>query len=350
MLKMKETDAPELPEVEYLCNQIGKTLEIPVADFYIIKFGEDSAIEKVFVTKIFIKRGTLSDLQGIHHFRNNDEHTCEDLIRIITEKIKRPYDVNVFIQTVLFDALIGNHDRHGKNLAFLVTPGQMSLSPIYNNVSYLGLEKGEMLLADFNPTGKIATTTTFEPSMRDYAKELKRLGHKDQVEAFYKRIKLTQINKLINESFCSELMKTAISTLIPSRSNPAYKDYCISQGISPNEKNLIVLLGTIGKRGPSSFIYVTAYKQNEFSIKNVTLFRKKLQLTQHDFAQALDISMSNLQKAETNKRSDKHSLKILQIFFEFPEVAIWQLRQTGGRVKGEVLSKLITYFESRKTL
>lgn len=32
----------------------------------------------------------------------------------------RPYDVEVFYNTVLFDALVGNHDRHGRNLAFFL--------------------------------------------------------------------------------------------------------------------------------------------------------------------------------------------------------------------------------------
>lgn len=32
ILKMRQTEAPELPEVEYLCNQIGRALGVPVAD------------------------------------------------------------------------------------------------------------------------------------------------------------------------------------------------------------------------------------------------------------------------------------------------------------------------------
>src|SRR5271155_5807356 len=38
---------------------------------------------------------------------------------------------------------------------------------------------------------------------------------------------------------------------IPSKSNPAYEEYCRSQGISPSERNPIILLSTIGRRGPS---------------------------------------------------------------------------------------------------
>src|SRR3990167_1460004 len=47
---------------------------------------------------------------------------------------------------------------------------------------------------------------------------------------------------------------------IPDPQNPAYPDYCRSQGISVHEKNPIVLLGTIGRRGPSTFIFEPVYE------------------------------------------------------------------------------------------
>lgn len=213
ILKMREIDAPELPEVEYLCNQIGASLSLPVADFFIIDFEGD----KVFVTKNFIKRAAPSDLQHIYHFRPDDKHNCETLIQVIIEKTKRPYDVGVLIDTILFDALIGNHDRHGRNLALVITSGNIALSPIYDNVSYLGLEKGGMLKADFNPLGKIATQETIEPSMVHYIRELKRLGYKDRVQEFHARVKMGSILNLIQKSLCSDLMRAAMLKLITKR-------------------------------------------------------------------------------------------------------------------------------------
>lgn len=213
ILKMREAEAPEIPEVEYLCNQIGRLLQIPIADFYIIRFEE----ELVFVTKNFIDPSMSVDLQHIYHFRPDEEHSCEGLIRVIGEQTKQPHAINIFIKTLLFDALIGNHDRHGRNLAFVIKSNQISLSPIYDNVTYLSLEKGSMLKADFNPTGKIRTQATFEPSMCDYIKELKRLGYVKEIENFYSHIHLSKIKNLIQESFCSILMKEAIQNLILKR-------------------------------------------------------------------------------------------------------------------------------------
>jgi len=213
ILKMRQDEAPELPEVEYLCNQIGKLLGIPVAEFYFINFNG----EQTFVTKNFITSDNPTDLQHIYHFRNDDQHNCSGIINAIKEKTGKPHAINIFIQTILFDALIGNHDRHGRNLAFIITAKNCSLSPIYDNVSYLSLESGNMLKADFNPTGKIHTSETFEPSMRDYVKELIKLGYKDEVNIFYKRVKLEAILQLIDNSFCSSLMKNAMKSLIEKR-------------------------------------------------------------------------------------------------------------------------------------
>jgi hypothetical protein len=213
ILKMRQTEAPELPEVEYLCNQIGKQLGVPVADFYFIDLNGD----KTFVTKNFIKHDNPIDLQHIYHFRPDEQHSCEGIIRAIIEKTQRPRDVRIFIRTLLFDALIGNHDRHGRNLAFITTSSGSQLSPIYDNVSYLGLESGKMLAANFNPTGKISTKVTYEPSMSDYVRELKRLGCGEDIAEFYHQVKLVQINQLIDSSECSVLMQQAIKKLVHQR-------------------------------------------------------------------------------------------------------------------------------------
>ena len=215
ILKMRESkEAPELPEVEYLCNQIAALLGLPIPEFFYIDFFSD----KVFVTKVFIKKNAgNANLEHIYKFRPDEEHSCEALIRVISDTTKLPYDVDVFLNTILFDALIGNHDRHGRNLAFIVTPSKTVLSPIYDNVSYLSLVSGPILGADFNPTGRIATKNSNEPSMKNYVEELSRLGYRDSVVAFAKKIKIPKIEAVIDQSFCSVAMKQAIKKLVNKR-------------------------------------------------------------------------------------------------------------------------------------
>lgn len=215
ILKMRTPkEAPELPEVEYLCNQIAATLGLPIPEFFYIDFFS----ERVFVTKVFIKKNIgHTNLEHIYKFRPDKDHNCESLIQVISETTKLPHDVDVFLNTLLFDALIGNHDRHGRNLAFIVTPSKTILSPIYDNVSYLSLVSGPILGADFNPTGRVATQQTAEPSMSHYVVELKRLGYQETIKSFYQKVKIPKIEMLIDQSFCTEPLKQALKKLINKR-------------------------------------------------------------------------------------------------------------------------------------
>src|SRR3990167_2824629 len=130
---------------------------------------------------------------------------------------------------------------------------------------------------------------------------------------------------------------------IPDRQNPAYADYCRSQHISINEKNPIVLLGTIGRRGPSTFVFESVYTSG-FVSTDITAFRNTLPITQYDFATAFDVSLPTLQRIEAGKSVDDNTLKRIEIMLQFPEVALWQLKQTGGRVHRKVLTRLLDYF------
>ena len=128
---------------------------------------------------------------------------------------------------------------------------------------------------------------------------------------------------------------------LPDKDNPAYKDYCEAQNISPEEKNLIILLGSIGKRGPSNFIFEPVY-HNSFNRFDIINFRNKLEITQHDLATAFNISKSTLQRIESGESNDPNILKLIQIFIEFHEVRQWQLKETQGYMLNGVLGKLMS--------
>lgn len=130
---------------------------------------------------------------------------------------------------------------------------------------------------------------------------------------------------------------------IPDPENPAYPDYCASQGISVDEKNLIILLGSIGRRGPSTFVFEAVY-ESSFDLAEIIKWREQLGISQHDFALAFDFSQVTLQRIEDGKSIDHNTLKRLEILFCFPEVALWQLKQTGGNIHFRALEKLIDYF------
>lgn len=115
---------------------------------------------------------------------------------------------------------------------------------------------------------------------------------------------------------------------IPSSKNPSYKDYCETMGISVKEKNPLVLLSTIGRRGPSSFVFEPVYNDT-YSIDDYKNFRRALRLTIRDFASLFDISVSTLIKMEGN-RSGKDVLKRISIYDRFPDVALAELSRRGA--------------------
>lgn len=132
---------------------------------------------------------------------------------------------------------------------------------------------------------------------------------------------------------------------IPSKDNPAYEDYCKSQGISANEENPIILLVAIGRRGPSTFIFEPVFK-NEFSYLDVKRFREDLGLSINDFSLAFDINPPTLQRLESGKKADLGTIRRIQIYLSFPKVAMWQIEMNAGKLHAEVFHVLWMAFEN----
>lgn len=131
---------------------------------------------------------------------------------------------------------------------------------------------------------------------------------------------------------------------IPLKENPAYEDYCHSQGISETESNPIVLLVSIGKRGPSTFIFEPIFL-NSFTYVDVRKFRESVQVSIHEFAVAFDFNPPTLQRLESGKKADLSTIRRAQIYLEFPKVAMWQLELNSGKIHSETFQKLWSHFE-----
>lgn len=131
---------------------------------------------------------------------------------------------------------------------------------------------------------------------------------------------------------------------IPSKENPAYVDYCRSQGIDVDEENPIKLLVSIGKRGPSTFIFEPIF-HNEFSVNDIKKFRDELGISMNDMALAFDLNPPTLQRLEASGKADLATLRRIEIYLKFPKVAMWQLTLTTGRLHTDVFHGLWNYFE-----
>ncbi len=216
MLKVQQKEYLELPATEYLCNQIYESLAIEIPNYYLIRFPKD---QFCFATKNFMSELIASDLVHIYHFvKNEKNHDCESLVTIIGEQTGRRVEQERFVYLTLADSLIGNHDRHGRNIGFIQSPKGMQLAPFYDNPSALALEEHSMLGADLQPRGSIYTKETDKPTMKDYVREWKRLGFGDIVDRFRKQHSLEKLQSLVENSYISEKRQKALLRLIFKRS------------------------------------------------------------------------------------------------------------------------------------
>ncbi len=215
ILKVMQKEVPELPLTEYLCNQLARSLRLNVSNFYMILF--QNKLE-TFVSRNFMDKRPGSDLVHIYRYLDQPKnYDCEHLLKIIEKEVGRYNAVVRFVELCLFDSLIGNHDRHGRNIGLIREASGTSLAPFYDNPCYLALETPELLGAYHEPRGAIATRDSKEPVMADYVKEWFRLGFGDEVINFAKRIDFQLIENLVTSSPLSGARKDAILRLIQRR-------------------------------------------------------------------------------------------------------------------------------------
>lgn len=215
ILKVATDSYLELPRAEFLSNQIASSLKLDMNEFYLIHFlGKTDC----FVARNFMQDHIGGNLIHIYHFINEDlKFDVSSLLKIIESKTGRFSEVKKFIDMCLFDALIGNHDRHGRNLGLIQVGEKYILAPCYDNPSYLAIEEKAFLKAQHEPRGKICTSETEEPIMKDYIMEFKKLGYETEVIDFLKRVNMKKIETLISNSFISGERKAALKSLVNRR-------------------------------------------------------------------------------------------------------------------------------------
>ena len=199
ILKVQQTDFPDMPMMEYTCNQIASLLKINVPDYYLIKFKGELHEKEIkntkkgvmtFITKNFMQNIT-GTLDHIYKFlpKRHENYNCKNLINVISETTSALTETKKFIEICLFDALIGNNDRHGRNLGIINTGKSRKLAPMYDNPSYIGGVAEPLLGAHFSIGGCIQTSDSKEPKAKDYLKEFKKLGFENICTLFVKNLK-----------------------------------------------------------------------------------------------------------------------------------------------------------------
>lgn len=134
---------------------------------------------------------------------------------------------------------------------------------------------------------------------------------------------------------------------IPLKKNPAYEEYCRSVGISPSETNILVLLATLGRKGPSSFFCVPVIEDQIFSSEQLKQFRKDLKLSIREFSDLFDVSAATVYRIENSKTSGKDTLKRIQIYFQSPQTALNKIKITGVRINENKRNFVEDFFRSK---
>lgn len=145
--------------------------------------------------------------------------------------------------------------------------------------------------------------------------------------------------QLTEKEYKSKKLFPSFEDRIPSRRNAAYEEYCSIVGISSDEDDELVLVATLGQKGPSSFIFAPSY-DDDFSGDDLYSFRRKLDLSLREFGDIFDISPATLTRIENHKSSGREVLKRVEIYKKFPDVALFELKKNGHKIKEDKRERL----------
>ena len=139
--------------------------------------------------------------------------------------------------------------------------------------------------------------------------------------------------------FESDELFPSFADRIPSKQNPAYSDYCAKFDIDIDEENPLILLATIGRKGPSSFIFEPEY--GTFTAQDLKSFRQELGLTTRDFAECFGITQATIVRIENGQTSGNEVLKLLEIFYLFPNVAQYYIKKHANKLHNKIEERVI---------
>lgn len=139
---------------------------------------------------------------------------------------------------------------------------------------------------------------------------------------------------LTKKKFISKVLFPSFSDRIPSNKNPAYKEYCRMVGIDPSEDDQIVLVATLGQKGPSSFIFSPAI-ESTITHDDIVNFRKYLSLTVREFGELFDFSPTTISSIENKTISGKEAMTRLEVYCNVPEAALYELNKNRFKINEE---------------
>ena len=121
----------------------------------------------------------------------------------------------------------------------------------------------------------------------------------------------------------------SLEDLIPDKRSSSYNDYCLIAGISPLEKDPLVLLSTIGNSGTTKFVFQKDSSSDYLSSHDIRSFRQKLNLSQRDFSAFFEIPIISLQKLEQGTPGQIIAKRYIEQFIIEPSLLLPLLKKRG---------------------
>lgn len=154
---------------------------------------------------------------------------------------------------------------------------------------------------------------------------------------------------LTKKKFTSSALFASFEDRIPSRKNPAYREYCEMVGIDASEKDQLTLVATLGQKGPSSFIFSPA-STTEITSEDIVNFRKNLKLTVREFSELFDFAPATINRIENKIISGKDAMKRLEIYFYFPQIALYEINKNRFKINEDKINFVEKYIYKKATL
>ena len=239
---------------EYLGSRIYELLGLNAQEVYLgVYKGENVVACKDFVNNgyQFVPFNDVGE-SSLEVDKEKYQYSYKDIVSLLeaNKKITNVKEtVNVFFDMFIIDALLGNFDRHGANWGFLKKQNKYMLSPIFDNGSCLYPEMIDENMMNYvinNPKEIEKRVYTFPTSQiklngkkSSYYKVINSLKFplcNDALKRIYKKIKLSEIDNLINSiDNISNIHKDFYLTMIRSRYNMIIKDSYIELKVLENE-------------------------------------------------------------------------------------------------------------------
>jgi HipA-like protein len=136
----------------------------------------------------------------------------------------------------------------------------------------------------------------------------------------------------------------SLQDLLPDKNNPAYASYSKKTGVAVDETDVLKLLISVGKRGPSKFVFEEYPDDILPTAEKLRQFREKLQLSQRDFSLLFDIPLISMQQLEKKEGVQKPTRMFLQLMMDNHKLLKEQIRKRGYLLHQEKLKMLIQSF------